>query len=82
MTAKPHTAPESSIVTVAVALSAAVIALSILWVVVLLFQSRGAPMERLVEAERACAHYPYRSEQQACVTQWFAESQTRSVAAR
>jgi hypothetical protein len=39
-------------------------------------------MERLVEAERACAHYAYQSEQQPCVTHWFAESQTRSIAAR
>jgi len=39
--------------TVATATLAAVIAMTILWAVVTLFQSRGAPMERLAAAERA-----------------------------
>ena len=66
--------------TVAAATLATVIALGILWGVVTLFQSRGAPMERLGAAERVCAHYIYLSERQACMNEWLAASQPVTVA--
>jgi len=66
--------------TVATATLAAVIAMTILWAVVTLFQSRGAPMERLAAAERACAQHVYLSERQACMNEWLAASQPRIVA--
>ena len=53
-----------------------------LWSVVTLFQSRGQPMERLAATERACANYAYRSEREACMKQWIANSEARSVARR
>jgi hypothetical protein len=66
--------------TVAAATLATVIALGILWGVVTLFQSRGAPMERLGAAERVCAHYIYLSERQTCMNKLLAASQREIVA--
>jgi len=68
--------------TVATATLAAVIAMTILWAVVTLFQSRGAPMERLAAAERACAQHAYQSERAACMKEWFAASQPGTIARR
>jgi hypothetical protein len=68
--------------TVATATLAAVIAMTILWAVVTLFQSRGAPMERLAAAERACAQHAYQSERAACMNEWFAASQPGTIARR
>ena len=68
--------------TVATAALAAVIAMTILWAVVTLFQSRGAPMERLAAAERACAQHAYLSERAACMNEWLVASQPRAVARR
>ena len=84
MNPKPKSgiASHGSTLIVCTAAFATVIALSILWAVVVLFPSRGAPMERLPAAERACAHYAYQSERIACATQWLAESQVTSVANR
>jgi amino acid transporter len=59
--------------TVAIAALAAVITIGILSIIVSLFQSRGAPMQRLVAAERACASYAYQSERETCMKQWLAE---------
>ncbi len=78
MNARPNSAPGSTL-TVAAAALATVIALGILWGVAALFQSKGAPMERLVAAEHACARYIYLSERQACMNEWLA-SQPRTVA--
>ena len=75
--ASPHPA-----ITVAVAVLATVIALGILSGFATLFQSRGAPMERLGAAERACAQYIYLSERQACINEWLAASQPANVARR
>ena len=80
MSARPNFAFPGSTLTVATAAFATVIALAILWGVVTLFQSRGAPMERLVAAERACAQHVYLSERQACMNEWLAASQPRIVA--
>jgi hypothetical protein len=79
MSARLNFAPGSTL-TVATAALAAVIAFAILWGVVTLFQSRGAPMERLAAAERACAQYVYLSERHACMNEWLAASQPRTVA--
>jgi hypothetical protein len=67
MNAKPNFASPGSSLTVIAAALATVIALSILSTVVMLFQSRGAPMERLAAAERACAQNAYQSERAACM---------------
>jgi hypothetical protein len=56
--------------------------MTILWAVVTLFQSRGAPMERLAAAERACAEHAYQSERAACMNEWFAASQPGTIARR
>jgi hypothetical protein len=68
--------------TVAAATLATVIALGILSGIVMLFQSRGAPMEQLGAAERACAHYVFLSERQACMNESLAVSQATTVARR
>ncbi len=59
-----------------------VIAGALLSAVVLLFQSRGTPTEQWLVAERACAHYHYRSERETCVMQWIARSRAMAVAAK
>lgn len=82
MNAKLNFATPSSILTVAAATLAAVIAMTVLWAVVSLFQSRGAPMERLAAAERACVQHAYQSEREACMKQWSAESSAIPVASQ
>jgi len=82
MNAKLNFAFPSSTVTVASAALATVIAMGILWAVVALFQSRGAPMERLAAAERACAQHAYQSERAACMNEWLAASQPGTIARR
>jgi hypothetical protein len=47
-----------------------VLAGSLLCAVVLLFHSKGTTKERWVVAQRACAHYHYRAEREACMVQW------------
>ncbi len=80
MNARLNLGTPGSIVIVAAAGLAAVIALGILTAIVGLFQSRGAPMERLVAAERACASQSYVSEREACMKRWLAESRTTLIA--
>jgi hypothetical protein len=82
MNAKLNFASPRPTLTVATAALATVIATSILWAVVTLFQSRGAPMERLAAAERACAQHAYQSERAACMNEWLAASQPRTIAGR
>lgn len=65
----------------AAALAVAVTA-GILWSVVGLFQSRGAPMETLAAAERACAQHAYHSEREACIKRWVAEVRAVRVASQ
>lgn len=81
MNAKLDSSCTSPRMTVAIAALAAVIAIGILSVVVSLFQSRGAPMQRLVAAERACASYAYQSERETCMKQWLA-GQPATIARR
>ncbi len=78
MNARPNSASGSTL-TVAAAALATVIALGILWGVAVLFQSKGAPMERLVAAEHACARYIYLSERQACMNEWLAIWVNRAI---
>jgi hypothetical protein len=73
MNAKLNFASPSSIQTFVAAALATVIALGILSTVVILFQSRGAPMEQLVAAERACVQHAYQSERVACINEWLAD---------
>jgi len=82
MNARLNLGSTSSIMTVAAAALAAFIAFGILSTVVSLFQSRGAPMERLVAAERACVSRAYVSEREACMKQWLAESRGAPVASK
>lgn len=80
MHAKLNLGFTSSIMTVAAAALAAFIALGILSTVVSLFQSRGAPMERLAAAERACVSRAWQLEREACMKQWLAQSAATDVA--
>jgi hypothetical protein len=82
MNARLNFASPSSTLTVATAALATVIAMGILWAVVTLFQSRGAPMERLAAAERACAQHAYQSERAACMNEWLIASQPGTIARR
>lgn len=59
-----------------------VIAGTLLSAVVLLFQSRGTPLETAAAAERVCGHYAYRSEQEACIKAWLAARRATNVANR
>ncbi len=80
MNAKLNLGSTSSIMTVAAAALAAFIAVGLLAAVVTLFQSRGAPMERLAAAERACVSHAYQSERETCMKQWLADSPGTNVA--
>jgi len=71
MSAQLNFASPSPTLIVATAALATIIALGILLAVVTLFQSRGAPLERLAAAEHACAHTNYFSERQACMNEWL-----------
>jgi hypothetical protein len=61
---------------------ASVIAIGILAAVTDLFQRSGAPMERLVAAERACVSRSYVSEREACMRERLAASRLLSMANR
>lgn len=63
-------------------LLAGVIAGTLLSATVLLFQSRGTPLETAAAAERVCGHHLYRSEQEACIREWLATRRANSVAKR
>ena len=82
MNAQLKLASPNPTLTVAAAVLATVIALGVLSGFTTLFQSRGAPMERLGAAERACAQYLYLSERQACMNEWLAASEPENVARR
>jgi len=80
MNAKLKLGTASSTMTFTTAALAGFIAIGILSAVVGMFQSRGAPMERLAAAERACVSHAYQSEREACMKQWLAESPETNVA--
>jgi hypothetical protein len=64
------------------AVVAGVIAGALVSGVVLLFQSRGAPLELQAAAERACGHHLYRSEQVACMNEWLPAKRASAFAKR
>jgi hypothetical protein len=78
----PAYATHNAILTCAAAALATLIAVSILAAVAYLFQRDGKPLARVAAAERACAHYSYLSERQACMNKWLAASQSRTVPGR
>jgi len=47
-----------------------VVAGSLVCAVALLLQSKGGAREQWLAAQRACAHFHYRAEREACVEQW------------
>ena len=82
MSNTPTFATQSPIATVAASVLATVIALGILSTLAIMFQRDGKPLERLAAAERACVHYSYLSERQACMNEWLGASQPGTVAGR
>ena len=68
--------------TFAAATAATIASLTLLWGVVSLFQSRGAPLEELAAAERACAGSVYVSDRDACMKQRISGNQKVRVAMR
>lgn len=64
------------------AAGAAFVAVGLLSAVVVSFQRSGAPFEQLVAAERACSHYTYVSEREACMNNWVASHRTATVASK
>jgi hypothetical protein len=66
---------------VAVTLST-LIAIGLLTAVTGLFHHDGAPFERVVIAEHACASYAFVSERETCVRLYLATSRVQNVASR
>jgi hypothetical protein len=65
-----------------VAVLAGVIGGALISAVVLLFQSRGAPMAQAVAAEKVCGHHQSRWERDACVKEWLAVKRAAHVVSR
>jgi hypothetical protein len=82
MNAKPTLARPNAATTLVVAALSALIGFGLLSAVAASFQRDGAPLERVVVAERACAGYAYASERSACVRDYLAMSRRRDVAGR
>lgn len=82
MNAQPTFATPRPVRTIAAVATATIIALTVLWAVASLFQSRGVPFEQLAAAERACATHAYQSERQACIDERIAEWRKTAVAAQ
>ena len=82
MNAKPTLARPHAGTTVAVAALSALIGFGLLSAVAASFQRDGAPLQRVVIAERACSGYAYASERSACVRDYLAMPQHRDVASR
>jgi hypothetical protein len=80
MTQYPQPRTNRPAQTLAAATAATLISFTLLWSVVHLFQSRGAPLEQLAAAERACAGSAYVSDRKACMQQWASDHQRVSVA--
>lgn len=64
------------------AAAAAFVAVGLLSALVVSFQRSGAPFEQLVAAERACNHYAYVSEREACMNSWVAAQRAATVASK
>jgi len=82
MNAKPTLARPHVVTTLVAAALATLIAIGLLAAVTGLFQRDGAPFERLVIAEHACANYAFVSERQNCVRLYLAASRVQNVASR
>jgi hypothetical protein len=82
MNAKLTLARPRVVTTVAVAVLSTVIAIGLLTAVTDLFQRDGAPFERVVIAEHACANHAFISEREACVRLYLAASRVQDVASR
>jgi hypothetical protein len=82
MNAKPTLARPRVVTTLLAAALATLIAIGLLTAVTGLFQRDGAPFERLVIAEHACANYAFVSERQNCVRLYLAASRVQNVASR
>jgi len=82
MTARPVFTPSHTAAVFVAAVLATAIAIGVLTLVSGLFQSDGSPFDRLVVAERACAHYTFISERDACANAYVAASRGQSVASR
>lgn len=82
MNGTPRFASPSGVLVFSAALLAGVIAGTLISAVVLLFQSRGTPLEEIAAAERACPPELYRSERDACLKDWLAARRATTVAHR
>ena len=76
----PGFAPPRASQILSLAALAGVSAAAVLSAVVLLFQSRGEPMETLAAAERDCYGQMYASQRQACVDELLANWRGSSTA--
>lgn len=70
------------VATIAFTALAVLIAIGLLGTVAGLFQRDGAPFERLVIAERACANHSFVSERETCMRLYLAALRVRNLASR
>jgi hypothetical protein len=82
MNARPTLARRHVVTTIVAAALSALIAIGLLTAVTDLFQRDGAPFERVVIAEDACANYSFVSERETRVRLYLAASRLRNVASR
>ena len=81
MNRQSYSAAHRPLVATAAALAATVVALGILGAVATLLQSRGAPLQALAAAERACAQERFVSDREACMQRWAVDQHRTIVAA-
>ncbi|MBK8336300.1 MAG: hypothetical protein IPL03_06770 [Sterolibacteriaceae bacterium] len=77
----PYPRPRA-IYVVAIAATAAIIALTLLSTVVAHFERDGKLPANLVAAERACAQFAYVSGRELCMSRWLAALRSEAVAKR
>ncbi len=82
MNTKPQALDLRAITRIVIAAVSAVIAIGIFTAVTALLQRDGVPFEQLVNAERACTGYTFKSEREDCVRAYVAASRGRVVASR
>ena len=82
MSAKPVLARPHIGATIVATVLSVLIGIGLLAAVAGLFLRDGAPFERVVIAERACANYAFVSERETCVRLYLATSRVQSVASR
>lgn len=81
MNHESYSAARRPLVATAAAFAATIVALGIFSAVATLFQSRGAPLQALAAAERACAHERFVSDREACMQRWAADQHRTIIAA-